>query len=58
MYRLQAADERVKILEEERESVTVVHQQEVAQLRNAHNKALEMLMTYQEENDTLRNAVS
>lgn len=58
LFRLLAAEERVKALEDEKEAVAAAHQQEVAHLKNAHNKALEMLMTYQEENDTLRNAVS
>ena len=40
------------------DAIVVKHEKEVEKLRTAHAKALEMLMSYQEENDLLRSAVS
>jgi hypothetical protein len=37
---------------------STIHETEMKKMKAAHSKSLEMLMTYQEENDILRSAVS
>lgn len=55
--KLKNYEERCKALEMEKESILSTNNQEIANLRAAHSKALETLMGYQEENDVLRSAV-
>jgi hypothetical protein len=42
----------------ENAATNLIHEQELNKLRSAHTKSLEMLMSYQEENELLRSAVS
>ena len=56
--RLQSCEEKVREISDEKAAVEEVLTQEIEDLRLAHNKSLEMLMSYQEENDLLRAAVS
>jgi hypothetical protein len=42
----------------EKESILASNTKEIAQLRASHSKALEMIMTYQEERDSLRAEVA
>eukprot|EP01039_Chlorochromonas_danica_P009347 gene9347-10319_t len=55
--RNRSLEERVRSLEHEKETLLGSHNAEVVGLRNAHSKALETLMTYQEENDILRSTI-
>eukprot|EP01036_Dinobryon_divergens_P024174 gene24174-32599_t len=56
--RVLVLEEKCKALELEKESILASNIQEVATLRSAHSKALEMIMTYQEEGDSLRTQLS
>ncbi len=56
--RVRVLEEKNKSLEVERESLLSSNHQDISNLRAAHTKALETLMSYQEENDVLRSAVS
>ncbi len=50
-------EDRLKQLETEKEQIISANTTEVNNIRFAHNKALETLMSYQEENDILRSTV-
>mmetsp|Transcript_30361 Transcript_30361/g.43492 ORF Transcript_30361/g.43492 Transcript_30361/m.43492 type:complete len:364 (+) Transcript_30361:99-1190(+) len=56
--RLAQMEEKCKVLELEKESLMSANIQEVTSLRAAHTKALEVIMNYQEESDSLRTQIA
>lgn len=55
--RVKIAEERNAVLDQEKQALLQSTHKEMESLRQAHAKALETLMTYQEENDALRGAI-
>lgn len=55
---LAEARSQVAAVSADNKALLINHAAEVKRLRDAHTKGLETLMTYQEENDVLRGAVS
>lgn len=55
--RVKIAEERNAVLDQEKQALLQSTHKEMEALRQAHAKALETLMTYQEENDALRGAI-
>lgn len=58
LFRISSAEEKIRALEIDKESILAANASETSSLRAAHSKALETLMSYQEENDMLRAAVA